>query len=147
MSNDHRYFIISDIIFYTHSWDLKKKRVIRGKCLFYGLYLRHLMLFPAFVFFLLKYCLVYISSKRWSSTFLNFLLQHFLLKLSDLWWAVNTFPSVAINVRFNYAYIFFRQTTIASWCSFVTDLDPLICYTIKIKSLPYRNYFKSIYNH
>ena len=51
LSNDHRYFIISDIIFYTHSWDLKKKRVIRGKCLFYGLYLRHLMLFPAFAFF------------------------------------------------------------------------------------------------
>ena len=133
MSNDHRYFIISDIIFYTHSWDLKKKRVIRGKCLFYGLYLRHLMLFPAFAFFFKNIVLYTYHLKDGHLRFLNFLFQHFLLKLSDLWWAVNTFPSVAINVRFNYVYIFFRQTTIASWCSFVTDLDPLICYTIKIK--------------
>ena len=133
MSNDHRYFIISDIIFYTHSWDLKKKRVIRGKCLFYGLYLRHLMLFPAFAFFFKNIVLYTFHLRDGHLRFLNFLFQHFLLKLSDLWWAVNTFPSVAINVRFNYVYIFFRQTTIASWCSFVTDLDPLICYTIKIK--------------
>ena len=147
MSNDHRYFIISDIIFYTHSWDLKKKRVIRGKCLFYGLYLRHLMLFPAFAFFFKNIVLYTFHLRDGHLRFLNFLFQHFLLKLSDLWWAVNTFPSVAINVRFNYVYIFFRQTTIASWCSFVTDLDPLICYTIKTKKSTISILFKSIYNH
>ena len=120
MSNDHWYFIISDIIFYTHSWDLKKKRVIRGKCLFYGLYLRHLMLFPAFAFFFKNIVLYTFHPRDGHLRFLNFLFQHFLLKLSDLWWAVNTFPSVAINVRFNYVYIFFSSNN-NSFLVFVCD--------------------------